>query len=104
MVNLNRSYIRKTEDGLEVRSDLYEITRGHWRVSKANADQVDYLLGVYRGVVRCVIKPTSKWQPSDVGSKNTRYYIEGVTDDKEGNDFLFKQRCEGISFSIVWSN
>lgn len=98
MVNLNRSYITKTADGMKVRSDLYEITRGHWRVSKVNADQVNYVLGVYRGVVRCVIKPTSKWKPSDITSKDTRYYIEGITDDKEGNDLYLNRDVTAYPF------
>ena len=51
MVNLNRTYMKKSEDGMRVNSDLYEITRKYWRVSKYNADQIDYLLGVYKGVV-----------------------------------------------------
>ena len=91
MVNLNRSYIKKTADGMKVRSDLYEITRGHWHVNKTNADQVNYVLGVYRGVVRCVIKPTSKWKRSYEKSKTSRYYIEGVTDDKEGNNLYLNK-------------
>ena len=91
MVNLNRSYIKKTADGMKVRSDLYEITRGHWHINKTNADQVNYILGVYRGVVRCVIKPTSKWKRSYEKSKTSRYYIEGVTDDKEGNDLYLNK-------------
>ena len=98
MVNLNRSYIKKTADGMKVRSDLYEITRGHWRVSKVNADQVDYVLGVYRGVVRCVIKPTSKWKPSDKKSKDTRYYIEGIIDDVRGNELYLNKDVKEFPF------
>ena len=86
MVNLNRTYIRNNEDGMKVRSDLYEITRGNWHVNKTNADEINYVLGVYKGVVRCVIKPTTKWKLlKDNTSKSTRYYIEGITDDAEGN-------------------
>ena len=51
MVNLNRTYMKKSEDGMRGNSDLFEITRKYWRVSKYNADQIDYLLGVYKGVV-----------------------------------------------------
>lgn len=98
MVSLNRTYIQKTPEGMKVRSDLYEITRGHWRVSKANADQVDYVLGVYRGVVRCVIKPTSKWKQSRGKSKTTRYYVEGVTDDEKGNELYLNKDVTAYPF------
>jgi hypothetical protein len=67
-------------------------------VSKVNADQVDYVLGVYRGVVRCVIKPTSKWKPSDKKSKDTRYYIEGITDDVRGNELYLNKNVKEFPF------
>ena len=95
MVNLNRRYMKKSEDGMRVNSDLYEITRKYWKVSKHNADQIDYLLGVYKGVVRCVLKPTTEWLPFKHREKDgrviIRYYVEGVIDDKEGNDLYLNK-------------
>lgn len=99
MVNLNRSYIQKRADGLKVRPDLYEITRGNWHVSKSNADQVDYVLGVYKGVVRIVIKPTSKWKEvKDDSSKSRRYNIEGLIDDKVGNSLYLNKDVTSYPF------
>ena len=99
MVNLNRSYIQKNAYGMKVRSDLYEITRGHWHVNKTNADQVDYVLGVYKGVVRCVIKPTTKWKRSKGNkSKTTRFYIEGLIDDREGNALYLNKDTSNYPF------
>jgi hypothetical protein len=92
MVNLNRTYVQKNAEGLKIHPNLYEITRGNWHVSKSNADQVDYVLGVYRGIVRIVIKPTSKWKEVKVkSSKTRRYNIEGKTDDKVGNDLYLNK-------------
>ena len=95
MVNLNRTYNKKDKNGMRVNSDLYEITRKYWKVSKHNADQIDYLLGVYKGVVRCVLKPTSEWLPFKHREKDgrviIRYYVEGVIDDKEGNDLYLNK-------------
>lgn len=95
MVNLNRTYMKKSEDGMRVNSDLYEITRKYWKVSKHNADQIDYLLGVYKGVVRCVLKPTTEWLPFKHREKDgrviIRYYVEGIIDDKEGNDLYLNK-------------
>ena len=103
--NLNDSYnahmrmsdsLRIVVDGMQVRPNLYDVTRRFWHVNKANADQINYLLGVYKGVVRCVIKPTTKWLLSKRDEngklmKTKRYYIEGLTDDKEGNDLYLNK-------------
>ena len=95
MVNLNRTYNKKDKNGMRVNSDLYEITRKYWKVSKHNADQIDYLLGVYKGVVRCVLKPTTEWLPFKHREKDgrviIRYYVEGIIDDKEGNDLYLNK-------------
>ena len=102
MVNLNRTYMKKSEDGMRVNSDLYEITRKYWKVSKHNADQIDYLLGVYKGVVRCVLKPTTKWLPFKHREKDgritIRYYVKGVIDDKEGNDLYLNKDVTAYPF------
>lgn len=102
MVNLNRTYMKKSEDGMRVNSDLYEITRKYWKVNKFNADQIDYLLGVYKGVVRCVLKPTTKWLPfrhrEKDGRITIRYYVEGVIDDKEGNDLYLNKDVTAYPF------
>ena len=102
MVNLNRTYMKKSEDGMRVNSDLYEITRKYWKVSKYNADQTDYLLGVYKGVVRCVLKPTTKWLPFKHREKDgritIRYYVKGVIDDKEGNDLYLNKDVTAYPF------
>jgi hypothetical protein len=90
MVNLNRSYRKGV--------DLYNITRGDWRVSKSHADQVTYLLGVYKGIVRCVIKPTSRWQPLTSGGSATRYYVDGIIDDIEGNALYLNKDVTAYPF------
>ena len=90
MVNLNRSYNQKRATGTYVRKDIYEMTRKYWHLNKSRADQIDYLLGVYKGIVRLVIKPTTEWVLCPIDEHGnvfdtTRYAIEGVTDDAEGN-------------------
>ena len=102
MVNLNRTYMKKSKDGMRVNSDLYEITRKYWKVSKYNADQTDYLLGVYKGVVRCVLKPTTKWLPFKHREKDgritIRYYVKCVIDDKEGYDLYLNKDVTAYPF------
>lgn len=54
LVSLNRTFdlARKRNDDI----DLYDITCRSWLVAKYNAPKIDYVLGVYRGVVRSVVK------------------------------------------------
>lgn len=51
-------------------------------ISAKRADKADFVLGVYKGIVKIVLKPTSEWQPVDVsddGTKfpKTRYMVDG---------------------------
>ena len=54
LVSLNRTFdlARKRNDDI----DLYDITCRSWLVAKYKAPKIDYVLGVYRGVVRSVVK------------------------------------------------
>ena len=56
LVSLNRTFdmARKRNDDI----DLYEITRKAWVVAKHKGKQITHVLGVYRGIVRSVIKVT----------------------------------------------
>ena len=56
LVNLNRSYNQTKAKGVYKRNDIYESTRKYWKICREKAKQIDYVLGVYKGVVRCVIK------------------------------------------------
>ena len=87
LVNLNRSYnIKSSRTGMRERPNLYEITRGSWLISKTRADKVDYVLGVYKGIVRCVIEPSEKkWQLAGLDQKGRkRYLVEGECDGHDG--------------------
>lgn len=82
LVNLNKSYDQSKAEGVYKRSDIYEATRKYWYLSKKRADKADFILGVYKGIVKIVLKPTSEWQPVDVsddGTKfpKTRYKVDG---------------------------
>ena len=56
LVNLNRSYNQTKAKGVYKRNNIYESTRKYWKICREKAKQIDYVLGVYKGVVRCVIK------------------------------------------------
>lgn len=49
LVSLNRTY----KPG---QASLYDCARGNWRLDKKRAAKIDYILGVYKGIVRVVIK------------------------------------------------
>ena len=95
MVNLNRTYNQsKVSSAIYKHPNIYEATRKYWRLNKAKADEVDYVLGVYKGIVRVVIKPTAKWQ---LGECN-RYSIEGITDGHEGNSLYLNRDTKQYPF------
>lgn len=105
LVSLNRTYIQKNTKGIYVRKNLYECTRKYWTVSPNRANNIDYILGVYHGIVRSVIKPTSKWQYASTddngnsfGSKKARYQIEGIIDDEEGNRLYLNKDVTDYTF------
>lgn len=54
LVSLNRTFdlARKRNDDI----DLYDITCRSWLVAKYKAPKIDYVMGVYRGVIRSVVK------------------------------------------------
>ena len=59
LVNLNQSYNQAKAKGVYKRFDIYESTRKYWLISREKSKQIDYVLGVYKGIVRCVIKVKS---------------------------------------------
>lgn len=56
LVSLNRSFDDAKARDVYKRPDIYEKTRKYWAIARAKAGQIDYVLGVYKGIVRSVIK------------------------------------------------
>lgn len=103
LVSLNKTYIQKNAQGVYVRANLYECTRKYWKLNTNRANQVEYVLGVYRGIVRAVIKPTSQWKLAsydDNGNPFTskRYQIEGNMDDEYGNNLYLNKDVTDYPF------
>ena len=59
LVSLNRSFNQAKAEGVYRRLDIYESTRKYWAIGKDKPQEIDYVLGVYKGIVRCVIKVES---------------------------------------------
>lgn len=51
LVKLNNTY-------KQGKMTLYDSVRGNWKLNKKRASMIDYVLGVYNGIVRVVIKVT----------------------------------------------
>ncbi|MCQ2246644.1 MAG: endonuclease [Bacteroidaceae bacterium] len=76
-ININRSYGTNAKDEYK-RPSLYEATRKSWVLKPERANKANLVLAVYRGVVRGVFKPTSKWYNAEEEGYSNRYMIDAV--------------------------
>lgn len=99
LVSMNRTYKQSKAFGVYKRANDYESARKYWAISSDKAAKIDYILGVYRGIVRIVIKltgftPTSKGEDG-TEFKKPRFEFEGsvITDspylNKDVSDYPF---------------
>ena len=92
LVSLNKSFDQAKADGVYRRLDLYDATRRYWAISQIKSQSVKYVLGVYRGIVRSVLKVDScSWTDvSDDGTKfrKPRCCFEGEL--LQGSEYLNK--------------
>lgn len=81
LVSMNRTYKQTKAFGVYKRENDYESARKYWAISADKAKKIDYILGVYRGIVRIVIKVTGVTSTSkgEDGTefKKTRFEFEG---------------------------
>lgn len=95
LVSLNQSYKQEKAKGIYRRPDIYESTRKYWAIGRNRANDIDYVLGVYKGVVRCVIKVNSHEWVILKDNKKPRCCFEGkVCNDspylnKDVSDYTF---------------
>jgi hypothetical protein len=75
-VKINRAY--RPTDGP---ADIYEHTRGHWKVSARGRETVPYAAGVAFGVIRGVYRIGS-WFPSEVPGDVARWGFHGEPADE----------------------
>ncbi len=78
LVSLNRSFDDAKAHGVYQRTDIYEKTRKYWSISKSRAGEIDYVLGVYHGIVRAVIKVDG---------------YDWILYDEESGSYFKKERC-----------
>ena len=78
LININKLYHNNMTP-----FELYEATRGYWRVSLSKAQNVDYVLAVYSGIVLEVYKVTA-WHDALTTMMYTR---NNETEDDEEYDY-----------------
>ena len=66
LININRSF----RHGISP----YEATRKHWKLNRNKLDEIEYVCGEYRGIIRGIYKP-EKWL---FNNSEKRWYFEGV--------------------------
>lgn len=81
LVNLNKTWSGKSKDPEHQRENDYEKTRKYWVVDSGRANEVDLVLGVYKGKVVTVCEP-KEWRlvPSEDPNYSTmegRYMFDG---------------------------
>ena len=72
LVSLNKSFDQSKANGVYRRPDIYEATRKYWQIRKNAPQEIKYVLGVYKGIVRSVIEVES-WQWTRVAEDGTRF-------------------------------
>ena len=75
LVSLNKSFDQAKANGVYRRVDIYESTRKYWRIGKDKPQEIKYVLGVYKGIVRSVIKVES-WEWTENAEDGTRFKCE----------------------------
>ena len=73
LVSLNRSFDQAKAEGVYRRVDIYEATRKYWdNISEKRVQEIKYVLGVYKGVVRSVVDVGS-WKWTLIADDGTRF-------------------------------
>ena len=72
LVSLNKSFNQAKAKGVYRRLDIYESTRQYWDIGKNRPQEIKYVLGVYKKVVRSVIEVKS-WKWTKVAEDGTRF-------------------------------
>ena len=83
------------------RKDLYEATRGNWAaaIDKCNADTVNYVVGIYEGLVVSAYEPKIWYSVIKDGEDRERRRFDGTPVNRDLFK-LFKSNEENIRNSF----
>ena len=80
VINTNKTYDnkrkKKSENPIYDRPNIYEATRGWWVLDKNRAENSDFVLAEYKGVIRAIFKPI-KWVQDIENRGVKRWGFEG---------------------------
>ncbi|WP_313239934.1 LEM-3-like GIY-YIG domain-containing protein [Sphingobacterium multivorum] len=80
VININKTYDnkrkKKSENPIYDRPNIYEATRGWWVLDKNRAENSDFVLAEYKGVIRAIFKP-EKWVQDIENRGVKRWGFEG---------------------------
>lgn len=96
VVKLNKTYKDNSSDKIYQRESMYEKARKYWKLNPARARNADYVLAVFKGVVRAVYKP-KRWYPVQNSElfAGTRYAFDG--DEVKDSPYLNQNISEYIT-------
>lgn len=78
IVKLNKTYEGKSSEKIYQRDSMYEKVRKYWKLNPEKARRVDFVLAVFKGIVRAVYKPDEWYAVQDPNLfSGTRYVFEG---------------------------
>ena len=80
VVKINKTF----RDGMSS-EELYEIIRGIWKIKKEKRDRIEYVFGVYRGIIKEVYKVT-RWD--DAGTTPYKFRIHDTELLKARSEFV----------------
>ncbi|MFY0483171.1 LEM-3-like GIY-YIG domain-containing protein [Flavobacterium sp. PLA-1-15] len=80
VININKTYDnkrkKKSDNPVYDRPNIYEATRGWWVLDKNRAENSDFVLAEYKGIIRAIFRP-EKWV-QDIEYRGTkRWGFEG---------------------------
>ena len=80
-----------------IRPDIYEATRKFWKIKEDKGKKIDYVLGVYKGIIRSVIK-IDRNNPNRIkATDDGRYIFEGEL--LEQSEYLNKKVPDEYKFT-----
>lgn len=82
VININKTYDRHRDE----ENGLYDATRKSWKLSPNRAQNVQYVLGEYRGVVRAIFVP-ERWNHEEDNDK--RWMFEGYEVTEQNNPEVY---------------
>ncbi|WP_297332657.1 excinuclease ABC [Flavobacterium sp.] len=93
VININKTFdIKRNKKQRDIysRPNIYEATRGYWRIKEKKLANIEYVLAEYKGIIRALFKPERWYQNVE---RNNRWGFEGspVTDSDITDLYLNKE-------------